>query len=201
MAARGDEAADIVPVGVGELGRRERLAAVGDDVGLGGRAQHGGFHARLIVGDARGPALLREAVGAEEGDVGVEALEAFGAPTADERVGAAADVPADEEHLALGVGEDARELERVRDDRESRAQQELLGDGVRRAARVEQHGGALVDEARGVGGDGRLFLGVDERALVERLLDEADLGDGAAEALLGEAFFLQVDDVLADGFG
>lgn len=57
------------------------------------------------------------------------------------------------------------------------------------------------DELRGAGGDRRLFLCMEERALVERLLDDADLRDGAAEALLSDAFLFQMDDVLADGFG
>lgn len=138
VTARSDDAADVRPVGVGELGSRERLAAVGDDVGLARGAQHGGLHARLVIGDARGAALLLEAIGAEEGEVRVEAAQAAGAPAADERMGTAPEVSADEEDVAFRIGEDARELEGVREDREPRVQQELLGDGVRRAAGVEQ---------------------------------------------------------------
>ena len=63
----------------------------------------------------------------------MEAAQAAGTPATDERMGTAPEVSADEEDVAFRIGEDARELEGVREDREPWVQQELLGDGVRRA--------------------------------------------------------------------
>ena len=146
------------------------------------------------------PALRVEAIGSEEGLVGVEVLDHVERPGAFDGVELPPVETAQEDELeaqtpGLGGG---REV--VRDDPRLEVGVDVAQDVHDRRARAEEHGVARFDHGGGGPGDALLLGRVgDDVLLVGRFVGEVPAAHGATVRAGQDAFLLEEPQVAADG--
>ena len=174
---------------------------VDEQNGLAGLLHHDALDAAFAFVGLHDAFFEVNALAADEGEVNVVFAECLAGDGAGECAGTLAHRAARADHLKAAVREIAHEADGVRDDRDVALSFEALQQCLTRRTGVHHDGIAIVNQVRGLFGDGQLALAVDGAApCVGQLITRALGDDGTAVAAAQKILTLKFFKVAPDGF-